>query len=153
MHLFIEDNEVSVKVATLRGMNYGQPARGMETHVYKMYVKRSEFIEKLQPVYEKFVSEEKAEAEDAILEERGLWPELDDLRNLGFPPLATLLDDHSSLTCFVIKWLEMELLDIFLTPVSDIHAETFYVLNSVDNVEVIEGVIFVSGDAFASKAV
>jgi hypothetical protein len=149
MRCRVNNQVVDSKVLARRPMNYGQAFPAEKPALsYEISLPTAEFVATLRDAYQKAVEEEMA---DAPYHQRGEWPLLDRLQDLGYPPLEQMIVKQPDLLADLLReWLDMETLDR-LIPGSATDLPT-YIVNSVDGVVIDQDQVHIHGQAYHHPA-
>lgn len=146
MKYFIDNIEINPKIIGPPAMNYGQLSRyhGKKQVDYACWMSKIEFLEKFETL---FVDLKNEEILDNHLNEEGEFPILDKWKDIGYPDLANLMEDHIDLLKELIIFNDLEVLNEL--DVSELSKTTdgYYAINSLDWVK-IESDISFGGVAF-----
>ena len=143
MRCVVESKEILSTSLSYREMNFGQSVGDLELLSYSVSIETSEFVELFQKSYDRFALEEK---EDEPYHEKGVWPKLDRLRELKYPPLNELIETGPDIVEYLIK--ELLTLDVLEALLSYSGDQVRFAINTVDDAKVSKESIVFEGQAF-----
>ena len=141
MKCYIAKNITSSTKIMRRLMNFDQPIIGKESLLYEIKITHGEFLNIFSSEYEDFIEGERDDTDYEL----GEWTELDRLRELDYPSLATLCEEHDELLeKLVLEWFKGDLL-YKLFPES---AEGVYLINTLDIISISSKIITLQGQVY-----
>lgn len=144
MKCTLDERDISASSLMCRPMNFSQPVPGLLPLSYRMSIETVQLMKFILADYNEFIQGEQEDNSN----EPGEWPTLDSLKQLGYPPLAMLVQQAPQLLEELIKeWLTMEVLDT-LFPYSQELTKPQYSINTLDKVRIDTKLAVLEGQAY-----
>ncbi|WP_199510093.1 hypothetical protein [Nucisporomicrobium flavum] len=123
-----------------RPMNFGQPIAGETPLRYSLRLAIREFCDRTEPQYRQCVAELQEDIAAVGTEDEGVDVAV---MRAGWPPLETLLRDHTPLASEFLKvYLAIEILNVWASGAQEVND---YLLNSFDEVTVAGNEVTITG--------